>query len=213
MYDMGLIYIRCRKVAGTATEIELSKYGSYGDIITPVVERDEYVRRSHGGRAPQNFQNDAGNAIYCGHMSAVEVRGRIGLQRWSAMYSVAVERNPWEKVVSMFFHRFGRRTAAACLAEFVESGEFLNARNFQLYTDKGLPIVSKVLRYEILDRELAALYLRLGIRQTPNLPRVKSQFRPDASACADLYDPLSAKRVAEAFGDEIELMRYEFPQG
>lgn len=211
-FSKRFVYIRCRKVAGTATEIDLSRYCSAEDIITPVVVRDELVRGEAGGRRPQNYEV-GGVATFYNHMSAMDLRALLSAAVWAGMYSIAVERNPWEKVASMFFHRLGRRTHARTLPEFVASGEFLQARNFALYTDPlGVPVVDRVLLYENLEQELASFYENVGIPAAPQLLRVKSQFRPSSATCADLYNDDSKRRVAQAFGDEIELMKYTFPE-
>jgi len=48
------IFIKLRKTAGTSMEIALSGICGDQDVITPISEEDEKVRREMGFRGPQN---------------------------------------------------------------------------------------------------------------------------------------------------------------
>ena len=50
------IFIKTRKTAGTSTEIALSKFCGPNDVITPITDEDEALRKSLGYPGPQNYE-------------------------------------------------------------------------------------------------------------------------------------------------------------
>src|SRR5258706_13533067 len=49
------IFIKTNKTAGTSIEIALSRFCGDDDVITPISQEDEAIRRSLGYRGPQNY--------------------------------------------------------------------------------------------------------------------------------------------------------------
>jgi len=54
-HEHKFIFIKTNKTAGTSIEIALSKYCGSNDIITPISDEDEEIRRQLGYRGPQNY--------------------------------------------------------------------------------------------------------------------------------------------------------------
>lgn len=204
MHSRKLIFIRCRKTASTSLEIELSRHAEQGDVLTGLSPRDERLRALHGGRCPSLPPNGFYN-----HMPAIEVRALTPSWVWDSYFKFCIERNPWDKVVSMFYHRRGRPAAAQTFKEFITSGEFNEAANHPLYCDGGTVIVDKVGKFERLDSELKGIFGRVGLSYTGLSCRAKSQFR-EAEGYRSLYDACSREAVATAFAKEISLHDYQF---
>ena len=51
------VFLKPRKAAGTSVEIALSRDCGPDDIVTPLWEPDEELRRAEGGVGPQNHQS------------------------------------------------------------------------------------------------------------------------------------------------------------
>ncbi|MBY5637701.1 hypothetical protein HFO39_23520 [Rhizobium leguminosarum] len=178
------------------------------DVVTSISPRDESIRTAAGGRTAQNIS--ANGAEFFNHMPATEVAALLGNRIWSSYFSFCIERNPWDKVVSMFFHRLGRRTSARTLHEFIKSGEFLQARNAELYCKDGSPIVTYIGKYEELDVSLNHAYSKIGAAYTGLNTSPKSQFRPILDNYRDHYSEDLKQDVEQAFQNEIKLHGYQF---
>ncbi|WP_162799350.1 sulfotransferase family 2 domain-containing protein [Nocardioides sp. 616] len=207
------IFLKTRKTAGTSVEIALSKICGPDDVITAISPEDEQLRAAAGGRPPQNFDAPPLPRRAYNHMRAQMVRNVVGAQVWNDYFTFAVERNPWDTVVSLYFWKFrerpGARTAPP-FAEFVweESVEKL-AANQRIYRIRGAVAVDRVLRYERLTEELTQVWSDLGLPGEPALPRAKGSARPRRDY-RDLYDDESRQRVADLFAASVRDFGYEF---
>jgi hypothetical protein len=229
-----LIFVKTRKVAGTSFEIALSGFLGPEDVITPITEDDEAIRRARGWRGPQNYTKPpaewtpgewvragrrllkgqpgrARPAKYVNHIPAVKLRARLGAATWDAYTKVSIDRNPFDLAVSLYhyFERDGRRS----FAQFVHAGGAYRGSNFDLYAIDGVPAMDRLLRYETLDAELEALGADLGLgaelagrfRQI----RAKGDLRPDRDY-RDRYDADTRRLIEIQFAREIALLGYVF---
>lgn len=220
MHDIGVIFIRTRKTAGTSVEIALSRHAKDRDVITSLSPRDEALRAREGGRAPQNhlrpgYTPDAdpvppgpGEGVrFYNHMPAAAIRAELGAGIWDRYFTVCLERSPYEKVVSLYFHRH-RSEPRIGIEEFVASGEFRDTLNWPLYTDAdGTVMVDLIIRHEHLQAGLDSLCGRIGLPPL-DLPRAKSQFRPANTGYREVLTPKARAAVEEAFAAEFEHHRY-----
>lgn len=217
LHSHRLVFVRTRKTAGTAIEIALSRHAAPGDIITTLSPRDEALRRTHGGRGPQNHlavdappgagerPGPAPEVAWWNHMPLALLRDRLDLSGYT---TVAVERHPAEKVLSLFYHRH-RAEPRISLEDFVASGEAHDALNWPLYTDAdGQVGVDVLVRYETLAEGLHELSVKAGI---PNLGvgavRAKSHFRPPGTG-RDRFTPTARRLIEDVFVHEFALHDY-----
>lgn len=235
------IFIKTRKTGGTSIEIALSKYLGPEDIVSPISAKDEAVRSSLGQPGARNHsipykdytaldwvrymtslyrRNGPLRPRYKNHMRAREVRRRLGHALWSDYFSFAVERNPWDKVVSAYFWHFRDRQSPGRLAPdapdfaaYVRSGVSAHFSDFKVYGDRGRVIVNRVLRYENLQAELAAVASEIGLTEIPDISRstvnAKSGLRPSGDYRSYYTDELR-EIVARRFAREIDLLGYVF---
>ena len=56
-HKLKCIFIKPKKVGGTSFEVALSKYCGDKDIITPISNDDETLRKELGYRGSQNYEN------------------------------------------------------------------------------------------------------------------------------------------------------------
>jgi hypothetical protein len=215
-HEHGFVFMKTRKTAGTSVEIALSRVCGDNDVITPVTEDDEVLRRAAGGRGPQHFQTPPNlERKAFNHMPVSMVRTMLGRKQFESYFSFAIERNPWDAVVSLFHWR-NRDTepgaAVQSFGEYVasEAVETFAAKNQRIYRLRGQVAVDRVLRYEALADELAAVWSELDLPGVPDLPHAKAGVRPSGASYRAYYDDASRERVAELFAAPIADLGYEF---
>lgn len=222
------IFIKTNKTAGTSIEIALSKFCGRKDIITPISRRDEKKRRQLGGRGCRNFRAplweykpEDFSALfrtghpkkkYYNHMSALEIRERIGEEIWNSYFKFCFERNPWDRMASLYFWLNKKNDDAPSMGEFLDSDKpaLLKRRGIGAYTIDGKVVVDKICRFENIQDDLDAVCEKIGIPGKLELPHTKSGHRKDKKNYRDIMTDSDRDRIAEMFKDEIELMGYEF---
>ena len=104
-HEHRFIFLKTRKTAGTSVEIALSRICGPDDIITPITETDEQLRKAAGGRPPQHYTAPPLEIEGRAHMPASAVRRIVGTDVWESYFKFAIERNPWDAVVSLYYWR------------------------------------------------------------------------------------------------------------
>ena len=221
------IFLKTNKTAGTSIEIALSKFCGPDDIITPISQEDEKTRENLGCRGPQNYlapiwnytAKDVARLLRRGirkpkfyhHISAQVVKELMGEQVWNRYYKFCFERNPWDRLLSLYHWRC-RTGQRPSITEFIQSDVplVLKRKGFELYTINGEVVVDKVCRYEAIAEELEAVRVKLGIPDKLDLPQAKSRFRKDKRSYRELLDQNQQAKIAELFSEEIRLLGYEF---
>ena len=221
------IFLKTNKTAGTSIEIALSGICGADDIISPISPEDEKTRSELGYRGPQHHLASAGeygiidvaklllkgrkkNRFY-NHMPASAVKALIAGETWNTYYKFCFERNPWDRVISLYYWRC-KTEPRPSIAEFINSGVLkrLKRKGLELYSIDGKVAVDQMYRFEKISEELESIRERLGITEELQLPHAKSRFRKDKRSYRDILDAEQQARIAELFSDEIDLMGYEF---
>lgn len=222
------IFIKTVKTAGTSIEIALSKYLGRNDIITPISPEDETIRMELGHRGPQNFlkplhknslrdwarlvKNGEREAYFVNHMGARDIRERVGLRVWNDYYKFCFARNPWDRIVSLYYWEY-RDEPRPNFSQFVLSNqiEAIKRRGSDLYTIDGDIVVDRVCRYEHLVEDLEEVRKRVGIPDPLSLPTAKSRFRRNKKLETLSFDKDENDAVAAVAKMEIELLGYHPP--
>lgn len=215
-HEHGFVFMKTRKTAGTSVEISLSRVCGEDDVITPVADADEVLRRANGGRGPQHYESPPNlERKAFNHMPVSMVRKMLGRKRFESYFSFAIERNPWDAVVSLYHWRNRDAEPGSPLQAFgdyvaSEAIETFATKNQRIYRIKSEVAVDRVLRYESLASDLAAVWTELELPGTPDLPHAKAGTRPRAASYRSYYDDTSRDRVAELFATPIADLGYEF---
>ena len=205
------VFIKTAKTAGTSIEIALSKFCGDDDIITPITPEDEELRKSLGYRTAQNYTTVDGEDIRP-HVAARRVRKLISRRVWNQYYTFCFERNPWDKVTSLYYWFFPDDPRPS-IDEFIQSDKVkvCKRKGFDLYTARNEIIVNKVYLYEDLEASFNhILHQKLNIQEPIELPRAKSQFRPPNMTYKKLLSPTSIDIISDLCSDEIRLFGYQF---
>lgn len=206
-----LIFLKTRKTAGTSVEIALSRICGPDDIITPLIDEDEELRASLGGRGPQNVASPPLPVKPFNHMPARGVRRVVGREVWRSYHRVAIERNPWDLVVSQYYWRHREVEAPPTFDEWVRLPmvQRLADKNAKIYRLNDRIAVDRMMRQESLEADLAALWSEQGLPGSPDLPRAKSHSRQERSY-RELYTDETRDLVADLFAPVIRDLGYTF---
>lgn len=224
------IFLKTSKTAGTSIEIALSRFCGPEDVITPISEEDENIRRQLDGRGPQGYHGSIwqyslsdwwkklvrGKAAprYYNHIPARKLRRRVDPDVWNSYFKFCVSRNPWDRVISQYHWRQRQlpESQLPSVRDFLESRHVrsLNRKGFQLYTINGQVAVDRICRYENLAEELEAVRQQIGLSEPLELPFAKAGHRRDDRHYRDILAEEERHRIAELFRDEIELLGYHF---
>ncbi|MEO5916778.1 MAG: sulfotransferase family 2 domain-containing protein [Luteolibacter sp.] len=221
------IFLKTTKTAGTSIEIALSKFCGPDDIITPITQEDEKIRRNLGYPGPQNYlapwwkygikdfitliRKKRKKPLYYNHIPAAEVRARIGKEIWESYFKFCVERNPWDRAVSFYYWK-NRAEPRAPFSEYIDSNApvILRKNGWGVYTIDDAVVVDSICRFENLAEDLEAIRLRLSLPEKLELPRAKSRFRKNEAGYQEIYGDTEKARIEELFSDEIRRFGYEF---
>lgn len=211
------IYLKTRKTGGTSVEMYFEPYcvdlKCYSGEERRLAAESEFgVVGSRLGPADSRWYN---------HMPAEEIRERAGRQVWESYYKFCVIRNPFDKVISWFWHEAGEdgreKLRAADFTDVRRSfAAWTELKHFPvdrwIYTIAGKPAVDRFIRYERLADDLREVCTRLGVPWQPaRLGRYKGGFRKRAERFEEYYTAETANRVAEVFAWEMEHFQYSLP--
>lgn len=224
-HEHRFIFLKTAKTAGTSIEIALSGFCGPRDVITEIEDSDETIRRGLGLRGPQNFRlpyskfetmdwlrfvGRRARPQFFNHIPAAAARHLLGDETWTTYFKFAVERNPFDKVVSAYFYiNRSRPRPWPPLSEWVCSDPGAYVRGFDIYAIAGHVAVDRVLRYEHLGPGLGEVAHRLGLPPI-ELPDAKRGFRTDRRPYQELLDEDARRWVEVAYAREIALLGYEF---
>lgn len=229
--DFKFIYLKNARVASTSTEIALSQFCTNGnDIVTMLQPKWEKFRRQFSFTTPpRNFhypgisedEKDWSTAKrtpdkkFWSHMGASDVLERISLKTWNKYYKFAVERNPWDRAVSIYYHASGRqRTDEGVRSEiedFLLSGK-RGLSNWGTYTIDDEIVVDRVVLYENLEEELNEIGELLGFPDKVPINKVnaRTKRRKNHSNYRNLYTKRARQIIEKECAKEIEAFGYEF---
>ena len=202
------IFIKTRKTAGTSIEIALGKICGDDDIVTPITENDT-LQFQHISRNNRRFWN---------HIGATEIKQRIPKEAWDNYTKFTIERNPWDKVVSMYWWRRNTHKITDSFADYcmkicqIDKEAYKSPSDFELYTIKEKLAVDYIIKIENLVDDFSNIISKLNLPISDDLPRAKSQYRKDKKHYSYYYNDKSRNIIKEKFNREISLLDYSFEE-
>lgn len=193
--EKKFVFIKTMKTAGSSIEVYLARQRLGSSIITPQFP----LVPGHVALNAEGFFD---------HCPAARVRDWMGKTSWDSFYSFCVERDPWEKTLSLYsMHKAIGRKIAENLDCWLE--QQILPINYPIYTDSNYQnkiIVNRVLKYENLDSELTEVFLDLGIPYRNSLEiNAKGNYRTDRRAAREILTPKQYNLIGDKFAHEITL--------
>jgi hypothetical protein len=228
-HEKKFIFLKTVKTASTSIEQTLQKYCSdkeyiFGSELGGLDELNEDFSHKESPlgiiTVPLFFSNLQGEVVrsyYWDHMTAEELKHKIGSNIWDNYFKFCVVRNPFEKVISIFSfitrgNQVGENVPKKLLFEMflpliLETPLFCDKN---IYTINGDICVDKILRYETLEKDFSSICDELGVsRET--LPKINNQYRDKRLNCGEFYSDYSKELVSDRYAFEIGKFAYTFP--
>jgi len=211
------IYMKTFKTGGTSVEIYFERYCT--DPARTFGERHEreWETSKWGIIAARGDRFVPGRTWY-NHMPAGRVLALIGPELWSSYYKFCVVRNPYDKLVSSFWHglpnpqRLQLQSAdfdevRKQFRQWVTTADHPRDRN--IFTISGLPVMNRYVRYEDLHGGLEAVCRDLALPWDPSrLGYYKSGARLRNEPYAEYYDKSSAELALSLYHWEFDYFQY-----
>ena len=224
------IFIKTTKTAGTSIEIALSRFCGEDDVITPLMPKDELMRKEYGGLGPQNFERprrlteySKGDwwrlvtqgkwpkvTLFWHHITAKQIKARVSPDIWNSYYKFCFVRNPWDRAVSRYFWNIERDGSQESLDESLKNND--PNSNFEIYSIDGQVAVDVVCKYENLQTDLTTVCQKLGIPLDGGLPRAKGTSRKTKKHYSDILSPEQAEYIRQKCSTEVELFDYQYAE-
>jgi hypothetical protein len=226
-HEHKFIFLKTKKTAGTSIELALSALCGDRDVITPLTEIDEALRAN--GRGAQNWRLHgwwgsprpfhkrrslkftAEDYGFYNHMPAEQARAALNDDKtWQSYFKFAFDRNPWDRQVSFYHHRYRREDTPPPFANFIKGDRRARINNYEIYSIGGDVAVDFVGRYESLEDDLKHALSQVGLTLEKPLPRAKTTFRKSDKPYRDYYDADTCAIVGDWYQREIKLLDYAF---
>jgi hypothetical protein len=210
------IYLKTLKTAGTSVEIYFEPY-----CVDPrFYGGEEHARKGavSGWGVVGARRLVSSSETWYNHMPAIEVRKHLGLGQWNSYFKFCVIRNPYDKMVSYFWHGLDAETrdrlrhtdfsaVRQIFTDWTKSGRL--PIDAQIYTLEGLPAVDDFIRYERLTEDVKRVCSKLNIPWQPaRFGRYKSDTRKRPEAYAEYYTPEALAQAEQAFAWEFDYFGY-----
>lgn len=219
------IFVKTRKTAGTSLEIALSDICGPEDIITPITRKDEKQRKQYSKFSAQNYKMPLAKYTnwdyfrlltkrkikrFYNHMPCGEIRQYVSDDVWNTYFKFTIERNPFDKMVSVYYWRRGDERFES-IYDFLQNGGLKEFTSYDIYSIDGVVAVDHIYRYEDLQGMGEDLARRLNLDRPLALPayKAKSSSRKVADY-KELLDPDSVELIKTIYAREIRLLGYTF---
>lgn len=227
----GFALIKTRKTASTSIEEWLAPVLSSGDFVTTSSENRVTVgfwsTRNIVSAAPriEKFAKSVLRRVPGSprgisireHMSVTDVRKVIGDHVWQSLYTFCVERDPWDRTLSLWKWRQQRLGQAISFDAYLDLMEesptdklVRDFSNYGLYSENGKVAVSRVIPFRHLSKGLQEVAQRLNLPvDVRDLPFRKAGLRSEEDSAAHL-SPQQVDRIARLCRDEIVLFGWDY---
>jgi len=193
------IFIKTRKTAGSSLE----------KFFLDIHNNDkEYV---FGGMPPEHLL-----PINC--VGDVEHKGWKWIEKhfpneWKNYYKFTVERNSWDKVVSIYFwQRYYGPWKIKPFNEYIKTQKKLfNRKCWSLYTDDNNLKVDNVIQFGNLHNNFKKIARNIGIPYTNELLNIKLKTsQRDNQNYQEMYNEETKKLVGKSYKSVIDFFQYTF---
>jgi hypothetical protein len=149
------------------------------------------------------------------HATASQVRDVVGRKIFDSYYKFTVERNPWDRQVSLYSHRQWKKGKPADnfdrdMQSFIyRNTSYVRLDNWSKYAIGNEIVADRVIRYERLAEENEELVAMLGISGPIELPRLR-QYAGERPHYSTYYSDPTRNLVGRWYAKEIEALGHTF---
>ncbi|WP_353570311.1 sulfotransferase family 2 domain-containing protein [Candidatus Albibeggiatoa sp. nov. BB20] len=217
------IYTKTRKTAGTSIEVYFEKYCLLNNESSKTEGRELYMGDTGIVGYRSNKNNYKGEKkLWGGHASADFIKGKIGMAIWDEYFKFCAIRNPFDKMVSMFYFNARKKDIKWDIFDKKQHATIFKNWLFEIGKDRavdrdkyiinGQVCIDYFIRYEAIEEGIEHVCQTLDIPFLPDsIPQLKSQFRQSALELSDYYDYSSIEMVRNLFAFELDYFNYSFP--
>jgi len=152
------------------------------------------------------------------HMSAIDIRDKLGKRDWQRYFKFCAIRNPYDKLVSLFF--FHRKQGLIDNAQNEDP-----IKSFRKWLGERVPVTDRgqymigneicvdyCIRYEQLEKGIEFVCRKIGVPFEPErIPSLKSGIRDHTIPIDSFYTEELIHSVAIAYRFELDQFGYSFP--
>ncbi|MDP6080644.1 MAG: sulfotransferase family 2 domain-containing protein [Arenicellales bacterium] len=208
------IFFKTRKTAGTSIEMVLAEHCGPDDVITGINPASLPAGYTHP------VQNNEGPLAY-GHVTPTIIQSHVAAEVWNSYLKIVPIRNPWDRVVSMFWFRKQEpnwkgldfntfvRTFATGGPPNANHTNIPSHVDFLSASTTGPIAIDHTIRYEHLQRDIHALAVTLNL-PLASLPHAKGNYRHDPRPFQEYFDSEHRDIVATNYANDIEQFNFTF---
>ncbi|WP_273346647.1 sulfotransferase family 2 domain-containing protein [Alteromonas australica] len=217
-HQKKFIFFKTMKTAGTSVEGYFEKYCVPPNNYALSHHRDEQVS-TYGIVGSRGPKPDA--VTFYNHMPAKEIKSQVGEQVFNNYFKFTVVRNPYDKLVSAFYHFFKHRHPEKFVDEDVSDVHMFRQwlktggkiRDSHIYMLDTQEVVDFYIHYESLHRDIESVCNKLAIEFKPTqLPAFKREFRDRSIPIHAFYDDESTAIVKQLYQFELQRFNYSMPK-
>jgi len=210
------IYTKTVKTASTSVEVYFEKYCMKEGEWSFIHSRNEYVSESGiiGLRGSAEDQKQKPRRFY-NHMPASAIKELIGENLWNDYFKFCVIRNPFEKVISGFFHFVINRSfeePAVMIKKFrswVEKDKGNAVKDRHIYMIDKKICMDFFIRHEKLSEGVGTVCHKLDIPFDPGLiPTLKNRYKQADIRIEDYYDNKCISIITKNYAFEFDYFNY-----
>ena len=216
------IFVRTEKTAGSSLQLALARMCGADDVVTgtgPLKHQTHWPRWTKvmpAGISPlrRMFPKQFG---FHPHASISQIRDYYGEDVYKSYFKFTIERNPWDRQLSLYCHRKRKQHQTAPIkferdmrSPIYRSLHYTRLRNWEIYSIDDQVAVDYVIRFEDLETGVRHVFNEIGASGEIELPRLRTQFRRNKATYRDAYTPELRELVGSWYHREIAAFGYEF---
>jgi len=202
------IYVKCKKVASTTTEIIFGDICGEEDILTPIGPEYEWKRKIK----PRNFQKKK----FRNHNTPRMIRWKLNSNLFDSYFKFMSVRNPWDRVVSFYWFRLAHRPDHYIkkFDEFVKWNDLTHwlppFTNWIILN--GKKVIDDFIRFENMEEDIGRIITKwVAPRDLKyEIPKTRAELRPEGKHYTEYYNDETRRIIAEKYAYDIEYLGYEF---
>lgn len=210
------IYTKSVKTASTSVEVYFEKY-CLPEEGQPICKDGRKQIISDAGIVGARGLNIKGSE-WVNHMSAAEIKEKIGNKIWKNYFKFCVIRNPYDRLISLYLYSLekGRLNTGTSDNSIMDFSDFiLNGNPYpgrKHYSIDSVICVDYLIRFEELGKGIKFVCDQLGLPFEPeNIPKLKVGSRDKTIPVSNFYTKETREWVRRVYRWELDEFGYEFP--